>query len=300
MTLLPGMSAFPITPTDDRGIVDKAGLRHVLHRLVTAQVESIGLLGSTGIYMYLSREQRRLAIETAIQETDGHASLVVGIGALRTDAAVSLAQDAKAIGAAAGLLAAVSYTPLNDDEVYEHFVTVARESHLPIVIYDNPTTTHFRFTPNLVSRLAAVPEIIGIKCLAGPPSETSDHLARLRSITAGNFSIGYSTDPNSLEALISGADTWYSMLGGIFPKVCTRAAKAAKNGDIAEARRLNHALEPVWDLFKQLSSFRVVYALTELLQICNTAPPRPILPLTAQDRRQVETVLNSLPREIAQ
>jgi 4-hydroxy-tetrahydrodipicolinate synthase len=300
MTFLSGLSAFPITPSDEHGSINTSGLQHLVRRLLTAEVDSIGLLGSTGTYMYLSREQRRLAIESAMHETGGSTPLVVGIGALRTDEAVRLALDAKAAGANAGLLAAVSYTPLNDAEVYEHFVTVARESGLPIVIYDNPTTTHFQFTPDLISRLAAVPGILGVKSPAGSPSQTPDHLAKLRSLTSTNFSIGYSVDANSLEALISGADTWYSVLAGIFPKVCVKAAKAAKIGDFGEVRRLDKELAPVWDLYKQFTSFRVVYALAELLQICRTEPPRPILPLTGSDLRQVETVLKSLPAEVVQ
>ncbi len=83
--------------------------------------------------------------------------LLVGIGALRTDEAVRLAQDARAAGASAGLLAPVSYTPLTEDEVFAHFAAVAGEGGLPLVIYDNPATTHFRFTPTLLGRLARLP-----------------------------------------------------------------------------------------------------------------------------------------------
>jgi 4-hydroxy-tetrahydrodipicolinate synthase len=75
-----------------------------------------------------------------LNETEGRVPVLIGVGALRTDDAVRLAQDAQAIGAAAGLLAPVSYTPLTDHEVFEHFATVARESRLPLCIYDNPST----------------------------------------------------------------------------------------------------------------------------------------------------------------
>src|SRR3954467_6370404 len=87
----------------------------------------------------------------------------------RTDEAVRLAQDAKAIRADAGLLAPVSYTPLTDGEVFEHFATVARESRLPLCIYDNPSTTHFKFSPTLVGRLSQLPGIIAVKCPAPEP-----------------------------------------------------------------------------------------------------------------------------------
>src|SRR5215217_6638735 len=144
MIILEGLSAFPITPSDATGQVNVAALRTLVARLCAAKVNSIGLLGSTGTYVYLSRSERRRALEATLDEVGGQVPILVGVGALRTDEAMRLAQDAKAAGAAAGLLAPVSYTPLTEDEVFEHFKVVAGESKLSIVIYDNFATTHFK------------------------------------------------------------------------------------------------------------------------------------------------------------
>ena len=160
---LKGLSAFPITPSDRDGRVDVGALRALVEPLIAAKVDSVGLLGSTGSYPYLVRDERRRAVEATVGLAAGRTTIVVGVGALRTDEAVRLAQDARDAGAAAGLLAPVSYTPLTDDEVFEHFQTVARESRLPICIYDNPTTTHFRFTPALIGRLSRVEGIVAVK-----------------------------------------------------------------------------------------------------------------------------------------
>jgi 4-hydroxy-tetrahydrodipicolinate synthase len=295
MAFLSGLSAFPITPSDRYGRVDTEALRKLVARLCAEQADSIGLLGSTGTYMYLSREERRRALAEAVDETGGQTPVVVGIGALRTDESVRLAQDAKAFGAAAGLLAAVSYTPLTEEEVFQHFSTVAREGGLPIVIYDNPGTTHFRLTPALVSRLAKVPGIAGIKNPTEKSDEIRSHLVGQRSSVPESFSIGYSGDWNATEAMIAGADTWYSVLGGILPEVCMKIVSAAQQGDAAEARRLDAALAPIWDLFRLFSSLRTVYALAELLDICRAEPPRPILPLSAAAKRQVAEALECLP-----
>lgn len=54
-----GLSAFPLTPTDERGRVDTEVLGCLLERLCEVSVDSIGLLGSTGIYAYLTREEQR-------------------------------------------------------------------------------------------------------------------------------------------------------------------------------------------------------------------------------------------------
>ncbi|WP_192246791.1 dihydrodipicolinate synthase family protein [Mesorhizobium silamurunense] len=300
MAFLSGLSAFPITPSDRDGRVDTKALRKLITRLCAAKVDSIGLLGSTGTYIYLTREERRRALAEALEAADGQTPVVVGVGALRTDEAVRLAQDAKALGAAAGLLAAVSYTPLTDDEVFEHFSTVAREGGLPIVIYDNPGTTHFHFTPALVSRLAKVPGIVAIKNPTDKSDKIRSHLAGQRSIVPEGFSIGYSGDWNATEAMIAGADTWYSVLAGILPEVCIEIVRASQAGDAIEARRLDAALTPIWDLFKQFSSLRVVYVLAELLDICRAEPPSPILSLPAVAKRQIVEALKRLPAGIAQ
>jgi 4-hydroxy-tetrahydrodipicolinate synthase len=291
--LLRGLSAFPITPADASGRVDVDALRRLVARLRAARVDSIGLLGSTGTYAYLARSERRRALDAALEEA-GQAPILVGFGALRTDEAVRLAGDAKAAGAAAGLLAPVSYTPLTEDEVFEHFATVARESGLPLCIYDNPGTTHFRFSPALIGRLSRLPDIIAVKSPAPDPPAVAAHLADLRSVVPDGFSLGYSGDWNSVEALIAGGDAWYSVVAGLFPRIGMSLVQAVRNGDAAEARRLNERLEPLWSLFKEFSSLRVMYASAEALGICRAEPPRPILPLTGAARQRVADVLKAL------
>jgi 4-hydroxy-tetrahydrodipicolinate synthase len=294
MTVLKGLSAFPITPSDADGRINAVALRNLLTPLIEAKVDSIGLLGSTGSYPYLSRAERRRALEAAMDEAGGQVPVLVGVGALRTDDAVRLAQDAQAIGAAAGLLAPVSYTPLTDDEVFEHFATVARESRLPLCVYDNPSTTHFRFSPALVGRLSSLPGVVAIKCPAPDPQSVSAHLGELRAVVPKDFSVGYSVDWYSVEALLAGGDAWYSVLAGLFPHICMEIVQAVQSENAAEARRLNAHLQPLWDLFKKFSSLRVVYAIAELRGICCAEPPRPILPLSEGVRQTVTDKLKDM------
>ncbi len=77
---------------------------------------------------------------------------MVSIEALRTDDAVRLRRTRSGRRDRRAAVRGVLH-PLLDDEVFEHFVTVARDSGLPICIYDNPGTTHFRFSNALISRL---------------------------------------------------------------------------------------------------------------------------------------------------
>ncbi|MDO9428001.1 MAG: dihydrodipicolinate synthase family protein [Methylobacterium sp.] len=294
MILPNGLSAFPITPSDTDGRVDVGGLRRLLAPLCEAGVDSIGLLGSTGSYPYLSRSERRRALETAVDAVAGRMPILVGVGALRTDEAVALARDARALGAAAGLLAPVSYTPLTEDEVFEHFVTVARESGLPLCIYYNPGTTHFTFTPALVGRLSREPGIVAVKCPAPGRREVIAQLTGLREAVPDGFSIGFSGDWNAVEALLAGGDVWYSVMGGLFPRTAMAIVRAVRDGDTDAARALDARLQPLWGLFKEFSSLRVVYACAHELGLCSTQPPRPILPLTGPARDTVVRTLRDL------
>jgi 4-hydroxy-tetrahydrodipicolinate synthase len=293
-TMIPnGLSAFPLTPADANGTVDVPGVRKLVARLAVVKVDSIGLLGSTGNYAYFTRAERRRALDAALDVSNG-VPIVVGVGALRTDEAVRLAQDAKAAGAAAGLLAPVSYTPLSDDEVFEHYRTVAEQSHLPLCIYDNPGTTHFTFKPSLVGRLSSLPGIIALKSPAPAPDAIDQHLLALREATSPGFSLGYSGDWICSEAHIAGSSVWYSVLAGTCPEICLQIVRAVQSGDMGEARRIDAQLQPLWSLFREYSSLRVVFAISSVLGLTSHEPPRPILPLDASVRARVETVIEQL------
>ena len=294
MPLFHGLSAFPITPADERGQVDTKALARLLERLEAAQVDSVGLLGSTGTYAYLARPERRRAVEAAVDCLGRRVPVIVGVGALRTDDAQDLARDAQAAGADGLLLAPVSYTPLTDEEVFQHFAAVAAVTDLPLCIYNNPGTTHFTFSDELVARLSAVPRIVAIKNPAPPPAEAAGSFEALRRKLPAGFAIGYSGDWHSAAAVLAGGVAWYSVLGGLLPRPALALLRAAQAGDAAEMRRIDATLEPLWELFRRFGSLRVIYAAANLLRLTDAQPPRPILPLGPSERQRIETALAGL------
>ncbi|SCX18901.1 dihydrodipicolinate synthase family protein [Agrobacterium rosae] len=289
-----GLSAFPLTPADEDGVVDVETLSRLIERLSAAQVDSVGLLGSTGSYVYFSREQRRRAVEAAAQCLNGARPLIVGVGTLRTNDAVTLAKDAEAAGADALLLAPVSYAPLTQEEAYHHFAAVAGATSLPLCIYNNPSTTHFSFGDELLVRLAYIPHIRAVKMPLPSEMAFKAELERLRPRLGDDFSIGYSGDWGCSEALLQGADSWYSVIGGLLPVPSLRLLHAAKAGDTAEVQRIEEYFEPLWALFKEFGSFRVVYAAANLLSLTHRQPPLPVMPLSVSDCARVEEALAKL------
>ena len=73
-----GLSAFPLTPMNERGL-DEAAFVRLIGRLVTANVDSIGVLGSTGNYAYLTMAERARVVRLAVEHA-GNVPVVVGVG----------------------------------------------------------------------------------------------------------------------------------------------------------------------------------------------------------------------------
>lgn len=153
--MLTGLCAFPLTPLSEDG-VDEVALARLVRRLADAGVDSVGALGSTGSYAYLTRDERRVLAGVAV-EAAGDVPVVVGVGALRTRDVLGHVEDAQAAGAAGLLLAPVSYQALTEEEVFGLYRDVTASASVPVVVYDNPGTTHFRFSDELHARIAALP-----------------------------------------------------------------------------------------------------------------------------------------------
>ncbi|EXL03391.1 dihydrodipicolinate synthase family protein [Aquamicrobium defluvii] len=289
-----GLSAFPPTPADAAGRLQEKLLAALIGRIAATQADSIGLLGSTGGYAYLSRAERQRAVRVAVECLGGKRPLFVGVGALRTDEAQALAADAREAGADGLLLAPMSYTPLMEEEVFQHMVAVAEAGSLPLCIYNNPGTTKFTFSEDLIVRLSKVPNIVAVKMPLPPDGDFAGELARLRARLPEGFAIGYSGDWGAADALLAGCDAWYSVVAGLLPEPALRLARAARAQDEAEVRRIDARFQPLWTLFREFGSFRVMYALADILGLFSLAPPRPILPLPGEARGRVEAALQAL------
>jgi len=271
-----GLSAFPLTPMNENGI-DEAGFITLIERLVSAGVDSIGALGSTGSYAYLTRVERARVAQIAVAHA-GKTPVIVGIGSLRTRDVLALADDAQQAGVSGVLLAPVSYQKLSADEVFGLFEAVSRTLSVPLCVYDNPGTTHFEFTDELHGRIAQLPNVKSIKIPGVPadPVAAKARVDRLRALIPAQVSIGVSGDAFAATGLNAGCEAWYSVIGGLFPKTALAITRAAQAGNGEEATRLSERLKPLWALFGQYGgSLRVVAAAAELQGLVK----QPCLPL---------------------
>ncbi|WP_223628159.1 dihydrodipicolinate synthase family protein [Microbacterium sp. EST19A] len=290
-----GLSAFPLTPLRDDSF-DEASYARLIERLVAAGVDSLTALGSTGSYMYLDREERRRVARAAVTLA-GDVPVMVGVGALRTSEVQRLADDAQDAGASAVLLAPVTYQALTDDEVFALFEDVTAGLSVPLVVYDNPGTTHVTFTDDLYGRIATLPHVASIK-IPGVPSDPQIAAARVQAIRGripSTVSIGVSGDCLAATGLNAGCDAWYSAIGGTLPVPALTITRAAQSGDHAAATAESMRLQPLWDLFAEYGSYRVTAAIAEHLDlVAPNSLPRPVQALNLQGRTKVAEITDRL------
>ncbi|SDQ73356.1 4-hydroxy-tetrahydrodipicolinate synthase [Arthrobacter crystallopoietes] len=235
-----GLSAFPLTPLSDDA-VDEAAFSGLVERLAEAKVDSITALGSTGSYAYLSSEERSRVARLAVEHAGG-TPVFIGIGALRTSQVLANAEKAEQAGASGLLLAPMTYQPLTDDDVFELFRTVTVNSSLPVIVYDNPGTTHFTFTTELYGRIAELPGIASIKIPGVPddPEQAQARIQEIREAVPAHVSIGVSGDAKAAAGLAAGCDTWYSVIAGAPPRrPCGLPALPWKDGFPTRSRSPN-------------------------------------------------------------
>lgn len=279
MNKITGLSAFPLTPLRDDQ-VDEAAFIALIHRLVAAGVDSITALGSTGSYAYLTPQERARVAQLAVEHASG-IPVFVGVGALRTSQVLANIDAAESAGAAGILLAPMTYQPLTDEDVLELFRTVTAHTKLPVIVYDNPGTTHFTFSLELYEKIAQLPGIASIKIPGVPadPVAAREHVAAICAVVPEHVSIGVSGDACGAAGLIAGCDVWYSVIAGTLPKPALRITHAAQQGNADLALAESQHLQTLWDLFAEFGgSLRVTAAIAEHLGL---APAR-CLPLPLQ------------------
>ena len=291
-----GLSAFPLTPLANDA-VDEGAFARLVRRLADAKVDSITALGSTGSYAYLTGEERRRVARLAVEHA-GDVPVFIGIGALRTSQVLANAEQAERAGASGLLLAPMTYQPLTDDDVFELFRTVTANSSLPVIVYDNPGTTHFTFGTELYGRIAELPGIASIKIPGVPddPGPARERIRDIRSVIPGHVTIGVSGDAKAAAGLAAGCDAWYSVIGGTLPAPALRITRAVQEGRVADALAESERLAPLWRLFAEYGgSLRVVAAIAEHLGLAPKAClPLPIQGLDERQRADVVGIIDEL------
>ena len=271
-----------VTPLTADERVDRAAMARVVRYCLAGGVHGVLVLGTTGEFPAMTEAMRRDAIDAALEEVHGRVPVLIGCGEPGTRRTIEQVKAAARTGADGVLVAIPYYFPIDQASVIRHYEMVAEASELPVVLYNFPQMTKITMLPDTVAKLAAHPNIIGVKDSAG------DFVSMQRSIdlTAGaDFAVMSGNPALGLSAYELGAK------GGIFagcslaPKLCASVYDAfvARDFEKAVALQKRASLIPLMGGFGPNSA--VIKLGLEKLGICGATVTAPLGLAPGQEER---------------
>lgn len=174
-----------VTPKDSRGNIDLKQLRDIVDFLFSKGVDGLHVNGTTGEFATLNVEERKVILEECIRISKGRGLIINQVGSVATRDVQELAEHAASVGADAVSSVPPYYYPTTPAMILNHYRRISEASGLPVVIYDNPTTTGTTISPNIASKLAGEDTVHGIKVARGDMYAT----ARFANLNKSSFVI---------------------------------------------------------------------------------------------------------------
>jgi 4-hydroxy-tetrahydrodipicolinate synthase len=277
-----------ITPMASDGAVDYDGAARLATYLVD-EMRNEGLVvnGTTGEAPTTTDEEKERLIRVVLEAVGDRAKVVAGVGTNVTAHTIHLAKQAEQAGAHGLLVVTPYYNKPAQNALAAHFTAVADATELPVVIYDIPGRTAVAVATDTLVRLAEHPRIVGVKDAKGDLAATSQVLAR-------SSLVYYSGDDMfNLPLLSVGAVGFVSVTGHVVGDRLREMIEAFIAGRNADARKIHLDALPVnVGLFRNQAAVLTKAAL-EMLLLPGGAVRGPLLPATADERRQLREDLTA-------
>ena len=214
--------------------VNTAVIPTLVDFLIGHGVKGLFAGGSTGEGIALELAERQKLHAATVEAVNGRVPVLVHVGALRTDHALTLSRHAEAIGADAIAAMTPYFYNLDDDSLAVYFQEIAAAApNTPLIVYDIPQLAVNGVSPALLARLGRdIPTLAGIKSSRADAAQVRNLLdARPERIVAlaGN-------EPIALGLLALGMDGLLSGLATAVPEPLVALTQAVAAGDLAEAQ----------------------------------------------------------------
>jgi len=274
-----------ITPFRDNQ-VDENRLRRNVDEQIAGGVSGLVPCGTTGESPTLSHDEHDKVVEIVVDQAAGRVPVIAGAGSNSTAEALRLTRHAKDVGAAATLQVTGYYNKPSQEGQYRHFMTLADQVDLPIVLYNIPGRCVVGLEAETVARLAEHPNIVAIKEANGSLENASD-IASLCDIT-----IISGDDALTLPLLSVGGRGVISVLSNLLPDRMAALCRAGLAGDFAEAMKIHNELFPLCKACLKLAVNPVTIKTALQLIGRDTGEVRlPLVEMPAENRGKLKALL---------
>ena len=294
---LAGIFAPVTTPFGTDGELDRAAFEHNVKSHMQQGLNGILVCGSTGEAPLLDATERESLVEWARPHVPDDRVLLAGVGAESTRVTLQYADRAAERGVDAVLVVAPHYFggSMTPDALRGHYLRVADESPVPVVLYNIPKYMHFRLSKELVLELAKHQNVIGIKDSSGDRASLEEYL---------------SAQSDTFTTLTGSGQLWCSALqmgarGGILavsifaPSLARSVWDAVNRHDAAAADALQKRLTPLAKVIVADLGIAGVKAAMDCVGLRGGSPRSPLLPLQRPDTERVRQLLRDAGLQVA-
>jgi 4-hydroxy-2-oxoglutarate aldolase len=271
------------------GEVDQSAIRKNVRHWMTTGLGGIVALGTNGEASLLDDDEADRVLAAVRGEVPAGRTLIAGVGRESTRATIAAARRAAALGADAVLARTPSFyrahTPVS--ALVAHYTAIADSCPVPVLLYNYAAFTGVNLTPETIGRLAAHPNIAGIK-------ETSTDGAQFAEMSAAvppQFTILAGSAPGVYAALCAGATGAILAAACVTPELCLELFAYARAGCYGQALESQQRLTP---LARAVTSGFGIAGLKAAMDLCGLTGGDPRPPLTPLAREGVETIRSLL------
>ena len=230
-----GLTVAIVTPFKN-GKVDEAALKQMVDWQIAQGTNGLCPVGTTGECPTLSTAEHERVVAIVCEHAAGRIKVMAGTGSNSTAEAIELTKFAKSVGADGAMMVAPYYNKPTGEGFYQHYRAVAEAVDIPIILYNIPGRTAKNMEPDVVARIAEIPNVVAIKEATGSMDQASQTLALT------NLTVLSGDDSLTLPILAMGGSGIVSVVGNIVPGDMLQLLKAFKAGNIAEAQKWHFKL----------------------------------------------------------
>jgi len=238
-----------LTPMKDDESINLAVLQEQVERMLQGGVHGVFAFGTNGEGYILSEQEKYEVLEAMVGQVKGRVPVYAGTGCISTADTIRMSRQAEKIGA--DILSVITpwFAVASQQELYDHYVAVAKAVNIPIVLYNIPARTGNRLLPETVARLAKdVDLIVGVKDSSGDWDNLSAYIRLTRDMDK-DFRVLSGNDSLILKSLEAGGAGGIAGCANVYPHVLASIYELFAAGRLEEAQKAQESI----------ASFRAVF-----------------------------------------
>ena len=248
MAQLKGIVVPIITPMNEDETINEQELRSQVNRMIENGIHGIFPFGTNGEGYILDEKEKEQVLSIVIDEVKGRVPVYAGTGCISTRDTIHQSLMGKSLGADVLSIITPSFAAASQNELYEHYKTVAAAVDMPIVLYNIPARTGNALAPATVARLSKIDNIVGAKDSSGNFDNMLQYIEQTRD--RKDFSILSGNDSLILWILLAGGTGGIAGCANVYPKNMASIYDRFAAGDLDGARKAQDAIRSFRNCFK--------------------------------------------------